>query len=83
LVVTKRIGMNPFAGTYLSKITCTKCGPSEALCRWEVSYILSVELGRSLYDSLKQYFEGERIDDYICIKCSLRAFLKRYPQDPQ
>ena len=80
-MVTKRIGVNPFAGIYLSTITCVKCGPSEALHRWEVAYDLSLEMSSSIHISLNKYFKGERIDDFTCIKCSLREFLKAYPKD--
>ncbi len=33
LLITKKIGINPLAGLYQSTITCTKCGPGEALKR--------------------------------------------------
>lgn len=36
LTLTKKIGINPFAGVYLNTITCTRCGSDEALHRWEV-----------------------------------------------
>jgi|LauGreDrversion4_2_1035121.scaffolds.fasta_scaffold46819_2 hypothetical protein len=83
LIVSKKIGINPFAGTYNSIITCTKCGPSEALFRLEVSYVLSLDLSPSLEDSLNLYFKGETINDFTCIKCSLRAFLSNYPRNPK
>jgi hypothetical protein len=28
LEANKKIGLNPFAGVYISKIQCSKCGPS-------------------------------------------------------
>ena len=34
LMANKKIGMNPFAGMYLSKLICTRCAHS--LNRWEV-----------------------------------------------
>lgn len=81
LSITKKIGINPFAGIYLSSITCMRCGPEEALHRWEVAYDLSLDLAPNIAYSLNQYFKGEKIEDYTCIKCSLRDFLAKYPKD--
>ena len=80
LNITKAIGMNPFAGVYLSTITCVKCGPKEEIHRWEVFYDLSLDVKATVYDSLNQYFKGEQIEDYTCIKCSLTNFLKDFPK---
>ncbi|TNV86175.1 hypothetical protein FGO68_gene11281 [Halteria grandinella] len=81
LQLTKKIGINPFAGIQLSSITCHRCGPEEALYRWEVAYDLSLDLGPNIITSLNKYFKGEVIEDYTCIKCSLRDFLAKYPKD--
>jgi hypothetical protein len=31
LQLTKKLGINPFAGIYINSITCHRCGPAEAL----------------------------------------------------
>lgn len=44
LETNKKIGLNPFAGVYLSTIRCIKCGPIHELRRYEVFYDLSLEI---------------------------------------
>jgi hypothetical protein len=56
LMISKKIGKNPFAGLFLSTITCVKCGPKEELHRWEVQYDINVEVKPTLYESLNQNF---------------------------
>ena len=41
LETNKKIGLNPFAGVYLSTIKCLKCGPTYETHGWEVFYDLS------------------------------------------
>jgi hypothetical protein len=77
LEANKNIGLNPFAGVYMSTINCLKCGPQHEVHRWEVCYDLSVDLSMNLENSLREYFKTEYIDDYICIQCSIREFLKK------
>ena len=52
LEINKKIGLNPFAGVYLSTITCFKCGPNEKLRRWEIFYDLSLEMKPTIMESL-------------------------------
>ena len=61
LEATKRIGINPLAGVYISTITCLKCGKDEELNRWEVFYGLSLDCKPTLVESLNSYFKGEQI----------------------
>lgn len=77
LSTNKNIGMNPFAGVYVSAIKCLKCRPEDELRRQEVFYDLSLEVARTVEDSLDQYFRTEQIEDYCCIKCSLRVHLNK------
>ncbi|CDW82058.1 oxysterol binding family protein [Stylonychia lemnae] len=75
LSTNKKLGLNPFAGVYMSTIQCVNCGPDEAIHRWEVFYDLSVDVKKNIYQSLEQFFKSEQIADYTCIKCSLRVYL--------
>lgn len=76
LETNKKIGLNPFAGVYLSTIKCLKCGPEYETHRWEIFYDLSLELKSTLEESISDFFKGERINDYTCIRCSLREYLR-------
>ena len=59
LSTNKNIGMNPFAGVYVSTIRCLKCSPEDSLRRQEVLYDISLEVTRNIEDSLDQYFKTE------------------------
>jgi len=76
MLLSKRIGVNPFGSLQVSTITCLKCGPRDALHRWEVAYDLSVEVMPTIAQSLNAYFQGEFIDDYDCIKCTAKNYLR-------
>lgn len=78
LETNKKIGLNPFAGVYLSTLRCLQCGPANETHRWEVFYDLSLELRTTLQESLNEFFKPEQIDDYTCIRCSIREYLKGY-----
>lgn len=49
LSTNKKIGLNPFAGVYLSTIKCLRCGSDQELHRWEIFYDLSVEVKSDIY----------------------------------
>ena len=72
LLVSKKIGINPFAGVYLSTITCVNCDKDQEIHRWEVAYDLSLQMRPTITEALNQYFRGEFINDYTCIRCSVR-----------
>jgi len=48
--------MNPFAGVYVSTIKCLRCGPRDEIPRHEILYDLSLEITKTIEDSLRQYF---------------------------
>lgn len=68
-----------------STITCAKCGPDHQTYRWQFEYAISLSIdGRvsNLEDALAGYFRHEVIDDYTCVKCSIRRYLamKKYEE---
>jgi len=65
-----------------STITCSKCGPEHQTYRWQFEYALSLSIeGRgsslTLDAALENYFKPETINDYTCIKCSIRRYLTK------
>ena len=78
------IGLNPLASMLCSIITCARCGPEHQTYRWQFEYALSLSVDSqrnssvlTLDDALASYFAPETINDYTCVKCSIRRYLAK------